>query len=1073
MKKRLIAALLSLCMLLGMAPLSVLAAQPAYVALGDSISTGYGLDTEEAEKSFVEQIAEQQELSVTMQAADGETTASLLAKLADADRAVAKALETADVVTLTIGGNDFMNALYEYMAEAYNTANGTSFTAEQFKQALEGKNEKLEQATALAFVTQNISGFEPGADTLLTQFETALNAIALGIRGYTKAPVVVATQYNPYRFAADELKPFEQVMPDQVDAAQAIADAFDTMLARMNEKIKALKAREGFFTADVFSAFDGEQQNPCNASFLSSNLDFHPNAHGHTLMAQTVGEVVQSALSGGTAESTDITVGGVTLSCVDAPVYASTDEDGKVTSLGEELSSGWTIKWDGSILTLDGAVIAAPDRASEAIAFGGDLEIRMGNQNGRDSEVFGTVQTGGSLTVSGSVGSVSDTGLEITGGEGSQAVSTEDTPAGQSSPLTVRPMGDGAMAVWQGEDADTAEEIRYSPFTSETETTVSGRYVRFEMKGYPFVLPERLVYDKNSLNDLFLGLYIGGREVSSLSLGGEDLVCEEQYEVLSSIGSLTLKRDFVDGLEAGEHTLTLMFDDNSSVELALVIPEVYTLTIEVTPEEGGSCWLVEDDSIGATSVDETYYVVVGEKVSFLAEPDWDYRFVRWEKDGELVSEDIRYTFTPEDDCTLTLVFEEVYYELEADPASVSFGSVTPDYTQPEAKKVSITNNGNEWVSLGYLSMPDNFEITWPEEPEWPEMLGLDPGETLSFQVVPKAGLDVGRYSETFTVYANLMLQPRAMSALTERSAEEEGYLWNTKVEIELSFTVRNRSNGSGGGGGPVSYTLSFETGEGSKVDSVTKVSGTTVDLDDYVSTREGYEFTGWYDDRETTEKIGSVTLRGDKTVYAGWEKTDGKDDEEADDEKASFDDVLPGHWAYEAVEYVRQKGLMSGVGGGSFGVDQTTTRAMLVTILYRLEGEPELEGTGTIRFSDVEDDAWYAKGVYWAAEKGIVNGDGEGNFMPNDPVTREQMAAIFHRYAGYKGYDVTAQGDLSAFTDAASVSDWAREPLVWAVDKGLINGMGDGTVNPRGTATRAQTAAILMRFCETVAKPQQ
>ena len=935
MKKRLIAALLSLCMLLGMAPLSVLAAQPVYVALGDSISTGYGPDTEEAEKSFVEQIAEQQELSVTMLAADGETTASLLAKLADADGAVAKALETADVVTLTIGGNDFMNALYEYMAEAYSAANGTSFTAEQFKQALEGKNGEPEQAAALAFVTQNISVFEPGAGgTLLTQFETALNEIASGIRGYTKAPVVVATQYNPYRFAADELKPFEQVMPDQVDAAQAIADAFDTMLARMNEKIKALKAREGFFTADVFSAFDGEQQNPCNASFLSSNLDFHPNAHGHTLMAQTVGEVVQSALSGGTVGSTDITVGGVTLSYVDAPVYASTDEDGTVTPLGEnEGDKPWNIRWNGEdgVLTLDGAVIAAPDGASEAIAFGGDLVIFLQES---DSRVEGTVRAGGSLKVMG------DAGLEITGGKGSQAVSTKNTPAGQSSLLTVQPAGDGAMAVWKGEDADTAEEIRYSPFTSETETTVSGRYVRFEMKGYPFVLPERLVYDKNSLNDLFLGLYIGGREVSSLSLGGEDLVCEEQYEIFSSIGSLTLDRDFVDGLEAGEHTLTLMFDDNSSVELALVIPEVYTLTIEVTPEEGGSCWLVEDDSIGATSVDETYYVVVGEKVSFLAEPDWDYRFVRWEKDGELVSEDMRYTFTPEDDCTLTLVFEEVYYELEADPASVSFGSVTPDYTQPEAKEVSITNNGNDWVSLGYLSMPDNFEITWPEEPEWPEMLGLDPGETLSFQVVPKAGLDVGRYSETFTVYANLMAQPRAMSALTERSAEEEGYLWNTKVEIELSFTVRNRSNGGGGGGGPVSYTLSFETGEGSKVDSVSKVSGTTVDLDDYVSTREGYEFTGWYDDRETTEKIGSVTLRGDKTVYAGWEKTDGKDDEEADDEKASFDDVLPGHWAYEAVEYVRQKGLMSGVGGGSFGVDQTTTRAMLVTILYRLEGEP-------------------------------------------------------------------------------------------------------------------------------------
>ena len=228
------------------------------------------------------------------------------------------------------------------------------------------------------------------------------------------------------------------------------------------------------------------------------------------------------------------------------------------------------------------------------------------------------------------------------------------------------------------------------------------------------------------------------------------------------------------------------------------------------------------------SIDGTYYAVVGEEIKLLALPNLDYSFVQWEKDGEVVTDSQRYIFTPQDDCTLTMVFKEEYYELQADPASVSFGSVTPGYAQPEAKTVTITNNGNEWVSLGCLSMPDNFEITWPEEPEWPEMLGLDPDETLSFQVVPKAGLDVGRYSETFTVYANLMAQPRAMSALTERSAEEEGYLWNTKVEIELSFTVRNRSNGSGGGGGPVSYTLSFETGEGSKVDSVSKVSGTTV-----------------------------------------------------------------------------------------------------------------------------------------------------------------------------------------------------------------------------------------------------
>ena len=1058
MKKRLIALLLSLCMLLGMAPLSALASGESYVALGDSISTGYGLDPEKAEPSFAEQIEQEQELSLTMLAQNGETTASLLEKLEDTDGEVAKALETADVVTLTIGGNDFMNALYEYMAKAYNAENDTSFTAEQFKEALEGKTGDREQAAALAVVTQNLSGFAVGAGgTLLTQFETALNEIAAGIREYTNAPVVVATQYNPYRFAADKLKPFEQGMPDKVAAAQAIADAFDIMLALMNEKIKALEEQEGFFAADVFSAFDGAQQNPCNASFLPSNLDFHPNALGHTLMAQTVGEVVKSALSGSTVGSTNITVGGVTLSYVDAPVYASTDEDGTVTSLGENEGEPWNIRWNGEdgVLTLDGAVISARDEASEAVAFTGDLVIFLQES---DSRVEGTVRAGGSLKVMG------DAGLEITGGEGSQAVSTQNTPAGQSSTLTVKPIGEGAMAVWQGEDAGTAEELYYSPFISEKEAKVSGRYVRFEFKEYPFVLPERLVYDKNSLNDLFLGLYLGEREVSSLSLGEEELTPEEEYEILSISSSLALKRDFVDGLETGEYPLTLTLSDDSSVTVPLTVPETCLLTIETEPGEGGSCELVEyvNGVEWRESIDGTYYAVVGKEIKLLALPNLDYSFVQWEKDGEVVTDSQRYIFTPQDDCTLTMVFKEEYYELQADPASVSFGSVTPGYAQPEAKTVTITNKSNEWVSLEYLSEPENFEITWPEEPE---MLGLDPGETISFQVAPRTGLDVGRYDESFTVYADLMAQPRAMSALTERSAEEEGYLWSTKVEIELSFTVRNRSNGSGGGGGPVSYTLSFETGEGSKVDSVSKVSGTTVDLDDYVSSREGYEFTGWYNDRETTEKIGSVTLRGDKTVYAGWEKADG--------EEPSFDDVLPDNWAYEAVEYVNEKGLMSGVGGGSFSPGQPTTRGMLVTILYRMEGEPEYENTGTIRFTDVNDDAWYAKGVYWAAENGIVKGVGDGRYLPEDPVTREQMAAIFHRYAGYKGYDVTAQGDLSAFTDAASVGDWAREALIWAVDKELINGMGDGTVNPRGTATRAQTAAILMRFCETVAKPQQ
>ena len=378
------------------------------------------------------------------------------------------------------------------------------------------------------------------------------------------------------------------------------------------------------------------------------------------------------------------------------------------------------------------------------------------------------------------------------------------------------------------------------------------------------------------------------------------------------------------------------------------------------------------------------------------------------------------------------------------------------------------DHGNEWVSLGYLSMPDNFEITWPEEPERPEMLGLDPGEILSFQVVPEAGLDVGRYSETFTVYANLMAQPRAMSALTERSAEEEGYLWNTKVEIELSFTVRNRSNGSGGGGGPVSYTLSFETGEGSKVDSVSKVSGTTVDLDDYVSSREGYEFTGWYADEDLTEKITSIRLIRNTTVYAGWEEI--KENPSTGFENP-FTDVSESDWFFNDVKFVYQNGLMNGTSATTFSPEGTTSRGMIVTILWRMAGSPDMEDKiWGYPFADVDATAYYGTAVYWARLNGIAGGYDDATFGPNDPITREQMAAILYRYAQYKGYDVSAKADLNKFTDADEISNYALEALQWANAEGLINGKGDGVLDPKGQATRAEAAAILTRFCEQYAE---
>ncbi len=184
-----------------------------------------------------------------------------------------------------------------------------------------------------------------------------------------------------------------------------------------------------------------------------------------------------------------------------------------------------------------------------------------------------------------------------------------------------------------------------------------------------------------------------------------------------------------------------------------------------------------------------------------------------------------------------------------------------------------------------------------------------------------------------------------------------------------------------------------------------------------------------------------------------------------------FLDVSEDAWYYDAVRYVNEQGLMAGTSADTFSPDVTTTRGMIVTILYRLEGSPDMEDEiWGYPFADVDADAWYAAAVYWARMHGIVSGYSDELFGPDDVITREQMAAILYRYAQYKGYDTAARADLSRYTDGDQVSSWALDPILWANAEGLVNGTSDTTLSPRGSATRAQVAAILTRFCQNVVK---
>ena len=262
------------------------------------------------------------------------------------------------------------------------------------------------------------------------------------------------------------------------------------------------------------------------------------------------------------------------------------------------------------------------------------------------------------------------------------------------------------------------------------------------------------------------------------------------------------------------------------------------------------------------------------------------------------------------------------------------------------------------------------------------------------------------------------------------------------------------SGGGGGGGLAADNRPSVSTGEG----------GTAAAGDGAVTITpdEGY-------------RIGSVTVNGEEVEIPADGILTGLDSDDevvvtferiTGDMGLPFADVAPASWYADAVQYVYENGMMNGTSDTLFSPDGTTTRAMIVAILHRLEGEPEAEASS---FTDVAAGAYYADAVGWAAANGIVNGVSETAFAPDDRITREQMAAILYRYAQFKGYDVTASADLGAYTDAAQISAYAAAAMQWANAEGLITGNTGTTLNPKGHATRAEAATILMRFCQDTA----
>lgn len=294
---------------------------------------------------------------------------------------------------------------------------------------------------------------------------------------------------------------------------------------------------------------------------------------------------------------------------------------------------------------------------------------------------------------------------------------------------------------------------------------------------------------------------------------------------------------------------------------------------------------------------------------------------------------------------------------------------------------------------------------------------------------------------------------------------------------------------------PSTYAITFKGGPGAIGTAPTmgsKAYGESFTLPANTFTKAGYAFAGWNDGTNTYAAGSSYIMPAHAVTFtAQWTKSTGGGGtpggggggtpdggetlpEDPEGEPAvhtspseHYIDVDQSLWYHEAIDFVIENGLFVGTSETTFEPNTAMSRAMLVTVLWRLEGNPVISSSST--FKDVASGAWYTNAVIWASANKIVAGYGNGLFGPNDNITREQMAAILNRYAEFKGYDVTATDNLTAFTDAGSVSDWALSSVKWAVAEGLITGMTTTSLEPRGNASRAQVATILMRFIVNVA----
>ena len=480
--------------------------------------------------------------------------------------------------------------------------------------------------------------------------------------------------------------------------------------------------------------------------------------------------------------------------------------------------------------------------------------------------------------------------------------------------------------------------------------------------------------------------------------------------------------------------------------------------------------------------------------------------------------------------TCTVKVTQSAYSISADTTALNFGSVYTGYAQPAAQTVTVENTGNQTLTLTQPASTGSFEVgslskseltagekaTFTVQPK----AGLAVGtysENITVtgtNIAPlsiTASFTVKQYSSgggTPTKTPSQQATDKIESAKEGSTVEITLRTGQTKLDKEVFEELAGRDvtleiSLTGGVTWSVNgqdipenadltdldlgVTLDTSTIPVSVVNTITgavdtiQISlkhdgefGFTMTLSAPLGkTNAGYWANlYWYNER--TEELefqqAARIARDGMAEFALDHASDYAiviDDRSHEPVDLPFNDVPEGYWAYDAIQYVYGEGLMAGTSGSTFNPEGTTTRGQIVTILWRLSGSPVVNYL--MDFDDVDPAAYYAEAIRWATSEGIAGGYGGGVFGPDDPITREQLAVMLHRYAQHEGYDVSIGEDTNilSYADAFDVSEYAVSALQWACGAGIISGTGDGsTLTPQGEATRAQAAVMLQRFCE-------